>query len=328
MKIVAHTSTDLVIRDAAPTLRAFGMFLVAVGAFAIWIGATHDPEAPVSVVPIVIGALVGLAGTALLVLPPRSTYAFNKSDRVFVIAKEWLGRVRSHQTIRLRDIADASLEESVSDEGSTYRMSVTLADQRRIPWTSYYSSDYARLRRVLELVRGFLGLEPSPAVAATMVKLERDARRGRVAFYAMGGVCLLFLAIGTRSLVKEQRRLTVFQPVTATVLSTRVDEHGDSDGSSYEPVVVYRYVVGDRQFTASQVTPLRESRGSSWAFGIVRRYQVGASYTAFYDPSQPGDAFLIRKRSLLPWGFIGMSLIGLLFAVAGFRGSYDALRQR
>ena len=75
--------------------------------------------------------------------------------------------------------------------------------------------------------------------------------------------------VGVTMLAKEQRRLLVYEPVMATVLSTDVQEHSDSDGSTYEPVVVYRYRVQDREYTASRVTPLRLPGSSQPAMRIV-----------------------------------------------------------
>ena len=125
-------------------------------------------------------------------------------------------------------------------------------------------------------------------------------------------------------LVKEHRRLTGYEPVPATVLSTRVAEHSDSDGSTYEPVVVYRYRVNDREYTASRVTPLEESRSGRWARRITARYHVGTDYTAYYDPENPAEAFLMRSRSVIPWAFLVIPLLGLALIVAGIRGSYEA----
>jgi len=41
----------------------------------------------------------------------------------------------------------------------TYRIAVTLADQRRIPWTSYYTSGLASKQAVVDAARDFLRLE-------------------------------------------------------------------------------------------------------------------------------------------------------------------------
>jgi len=327
MKIVAQTPTELIIRDSAMTLRVVGLFLAALGAFAIFMGLTSDPEGRIGVVPVVIGSLLTLAGLSLAVLPARKTFAFSRGERIFIIAKERFGRVE-RQVIPLDQIADVSLEESASSDGNTYRVSVTLADQRRIPWTSYYSSGHASKQAVVNLVRGFLRLDAAPALGSGVMtaKDERDVRRGRIGLFIMGAFCCVFLVIGATMLAKEQRRLSVFQPVEATVLSTRVEEHSDSDGSTYEPVVVYRYRVNDREYTASRVTPLKESRSGRWANRVIARYQVGRNYTAFYDPDDPGEAFLVRSRSVIPWAFIAFSMVGIAFIAVGIRGTREMTR--
>lgn len=328
MKIVVRTPTELIIRDSAAMLRAFGVFLGALGAFAIWLGLTQDPDGRIGTVPIVLGGLVALGGVLLVVLPTRKTFAFSKAERVFILARERFGRVQ-RQTIPLRDIADVSLEESTSsDSSSAYRVVLTLVDQRRIPWTSYYTSGVVSKRAVVDTVREFLELEqtPRPGSGAPTASDEREARRGRLAVFVIGAFCCVFLGVGVTMVVKEQRRLLTFQPVTATVLSTRVEEHSDSDGSTYEPVVVYRYRVRDREYTASRVTPLRESRSGRWASRVTGRYEVGGTYTAYYDPANPEEAFLMRHRSVLPWAFVGMPLVALLFMMGHVSSNREMAR--
>jgi len=326
MKIVARTPTELILRDSAAGLRILGVFLAALGGFVVFVGVAQ-PDEHGGIVPVLIGSLTALGGVLFIALPARKTFAFSKAERLFIIASQRFGRVE-RQLIPLDQVADISLEESASSDGNTYRIAVTLTDQRRIPWTSYYSSGYASKQAVVDLVREFLRLEPSPAQGsgALTPKDERNVRRSRVGLWLMGAFCCVFLAIGTRMLAKEQRRLSVFQPVEATVLSTRVDEHSDSDGSTYEPVVVYRYRVGDRSYTASRVTPLRESRSGSWASRVAGRYEVGSTYTAYYDPENPADAYLLRSRSVLPWAFVAFSVVGLAFIAVGIRGTREMTR--
>jgi len=324
MKIVARTPTELIIRDSAMTLRVVGVFIAALGAFAIFVGLTSDPEGHIGVVPVVIGSFVTLAGLSLVLLPARKTFAFSRTERVFIIARERFGRVE-RRIIPLDQIADVSLEESASSDGNTYRVSVTLADHRRVPWTSYYTSGHASKQAIVELVREFLRLEPNPALGTGVMtaKDERDVRRSRIGLFVLGAFCCVFLGVGATMLAKEQRRLSVFQPVEATVLSTRVQEHSDSDGSTYEPVVVYRYRVRDREYTASRVTPLEESRSGGWARGVIGRYQVGSRYTAFFDPENPAEAFLMRSRSVLPWAFIAFAVVAVAFIAVAFRGTRE-----
>ena len=326
MKIVARTPTELILRDSGAALRIMGVFLAALGGWAVFIGLAQA-EGRGGIVPIVIGSVIVLGGVSLIVLPVRTTFAFSRTERLFIIAKQRFGRVE-RQLIPLEQVADVSLEESASSDGNTYRISVTLTDQRRIPWTSYYSSGHASKQVVVDIVREFLRLEPSPVPGsgALTPQGERNARRSRAFLWVMGAFCCVFLAIGTRMLAKEQRRLSVFRPVEATVLSARVAEHSDSDGSTYEPVVVYRYRVGDRSYTASGVTPLREASTGGWARRVIARYQIGGHYTAFYDPENPGEAYLLRSRSVIPWAFVAFSVVGLAFIAIGIRGTREMTR--
>ena len=326
MKIVAQTPTELILRDSGAALRVMGLFLGALGGWALFIGLAQ-PEGRGGIVPILIGALIALCGVLLIVLPARKTFAFSRSERVFIIANQRFGRVE-RQIVPLDQIVDVSLEESASSDGNMYRIAVTLTDQRRIPWTSYYSSGHASKQVVVDLVRDFLKLPPSPVQGsgALTPQSERNVGRSRALFWLMGAFCCGFLAIGARMLAKEQHRLSVFRPVQATVLSTRVDEHSDSDGSTYEPVVVYRYRVGDRSYTASRVTPLEESRSGSWASRVAGRYEVGSTYTAFYDPANPADAYLLRSRSVIPWAFVAFSVVGLAFIAVAIRGTREMTR--
>ena len=163
MKVFVRTPTELIIRDSAMTLRLFGAFLVAFGAFAIWLGVTQEADGGVAVFPTVLGSVLAAGGALLVVLPSRKTFAFSKTERAVVIATQRFGRV-DRQTFALRDVADVSLEESKSDEGgSTYRVTMTLVDQRRVPWTSYYTAGYAGKRAVVDVVRDFLGLRTASA---------------------------------------------------------------------------------------------------------------------------------------------------------------------
>ena len=124
-------------------------------------------------------------------------------------------------------------------------------------------------------------------------------------------------------LYKENRRLTMYRPVEATVLGTRVEEHSDSDGSTYEPVVEYRYYVNDRPYTATRVTPLEMSRSGRWAHRVIGKYHTGSTYTAYYDPADPSEAFLMRTRSVIPWAFIMIPTIGLVILGVALRGSRE-----
>jgi len=57
MKIVARTPTELILRDSAAGPRMMGVFLAALGGFAIFVGVARS-EGHVGLVPVVIGSLI------------------------------------------------------------------------------------------------------------------------------------------------------------------------------------------------------------------------------------------------------------------------------
>ena len=326
MKVDTHTPTQLIIRDSATGVRAFGAVLVAFAGYILFRFALSEGQSDRAFL-VRIAVVVALAGVALIVLPRRRTFAFSKSDRVFVIASERLigGRVE-RETYALSDIADVSLDEAKATDterarDSTYRVIVTLRDQRQIPWTSYWTAGAGPKQEAVSLVREFLGFEPAraPGVAAPTADAERTARRSRRTLVAGGIVACMFLGVGVYLLALEQQHLSAFQPVSATVLRTRVIKAHSGPPPTYEPVVVYQYRVRDRDYTAGLVMPVRESGNEKWATRVAGDFHVGSTYTAYYNPNNPGEAFLVRTRSATPWELVGMSLLGLVFIVFVYR---------
>ena len=122
-------------------------------------------------------------------------------------------------------------------------------------------------------------------------------------------VPLIFVAVGTYMAASQHQKITTWQPVQATVLSARVEQHTsrDSDGRSsttYKPVIEYRYEVDGRSYTCDKVTPLSETRSGGWARRIANRYKAGRACEAYYDPQAPAEAFLVREYSFFPYLFI------------------------
>ena len=53
---------------------------------------------------------------------------------------------------------------------------------------------------------------------------------------------------------------------------------------------------------------------------------MGSTYTAFYDPGNPADAYLLRSRSVIPWAFVAFSVVGLAFMAVAIRGTREMTR--
>ena len=67
-------------------------------------------------------------------------------------------------------------------------------------------------------------------------------------------------------------------------------------GVSWEPLVTYEYEFEGQAYTSSKVIWEGEARKRSWAEGVLARYPIGNSVTAYINPSNPGQAYLERHR--------------------------------
>jgi hypothetical protein len=320
MRVTRPSPTVLVVSDAALTLRVVGVWFAGVGGTVLWFIATGRVGRLEAVFPSAICALFVALGVALVLLPRASTYVFDKASRTLYVTRRRLVGRAATTLVALRDLADVDLERTTdSDGGVLYRIAFVMADGRRDPWTSYYSSGVATKLQVVEAVRAFLSLpayaaRPAAGTPAPAGKWPASARaEGRLVALMMA-VCLLFLGVGGFMLWTEQRKLITYRPIPVTVLATSVDQRSDDDGAlTYRPVVTYRYEVGGRAYRSSRVTPLTESRTSyAWARALADRFAAGGVYTGWYDPARPEDSFLVRRRSVIPLAFTGIPAIALL----------------
>jgi len=143
----------------------------------------------------------------------------------------------------------------------------------------------------------------------------RAERKARWAVRALALAGLLFFGIGAYAWRAERHRLATYRPVPAVVLGTdvlTVSHSGDDDAPTYRPVVRYRYAIPGRGIVvADRVTPLGESRSGGWARAVVAHYRPGMAVTAYVDPEHASRAFLERRRSPLPWAFMGFATVVL-----------------
>ena len=73
--------------------------------------------------------------------------------------------------------------------------------------------------------------------------------------------------------------------------------------------------MNDRQYTSSSVLPTKESRSGGWARKIVEQYEPTRTYTAWYNPADPAQAFLRRSRSIVAAIFTAVGVLILSIAV-------------
>ena len=321
MHVVHHSADTLILKERPNLLRAIGGVFLLGGIVPISAGVMGPGS--VSFGLLIGGAIMGTLGALVALLPATHTFAFSRAERRLVIVRQRLGRT-TREEFPLRDVVNAIVDTSSSgDDGSTHRVVVKLADGQDIPVTSYYSSGYESKRQDAERIQAFLsqaGTLAAPAavadLAAPTTRLTIQQKRSAAAFITLFG--LVFGGIGGGIMFREHQRLTTWLPVEATVLSKDVDVNSDSDGTTYRPVVAYRYYVNDRPYTSNRVHPINEGRSGGWAYRIVAQYELNASYTAYYNPADPNEAFLRRSRNIVAPIFAGIGallLVGSAFAV-------------
>ena len=92
----------------------------------------------------------------------------------------------------------------------------------------------------------------------------------------------------------NQSRAMNFESTTGTVLSSEVETHSDSDGTTYKPVIEYKYEVAGQSYQADRIRFSMMSSGGSYANEMVAKYAKGKQIEVFFNPQVPGESVLIR----------------------------------
>ncbi len=333
MKVTARTSTALVIRDTSAIARIMGAFVFLFGALFVGIASQGALSVWEHTVPAAIGVLLTVVGLLMMLLPSTQTFAFDKAQRLLVITKEAAFRRPVREAVELKDITGIDLERSGDGEGDVlFRVALVLANGARRPWTAYYQSGGTQMRAIVDLVRSFLQLEsavPSNTAVRLVAIMSASQRRSTAWLLAAGiGVCLVFLAIGTRLMWVQETQLARYVPVEMTIDDARIDVvSNDAEGPPiYRPVIAYHYEVDGQRYTGDRVTPLNNGGGIRWAERRLADYRVGSTYTGYHDPDTRGESFLARERAPLPYLFMMIPVFGLIvcgMGVAGLRRAAD-----
>lgn len=127
----------------------------------------------------------------------------------------------------------------------------------------------------------------------------------------------MFAAAGGYLIYDQQQAVREAEQVEATVVDTDVRESTSSGGTrnggtSYYPVVEYRYTYDGQQYTNDNVFPGSSSRSTSRsrAEEIADEYDQGDTATVYVDPENPSESFLIQETDyLFPALFGGVGLL-------------------
>jgi hypothetical protein len=69
------------------------------------------------------------------------------------------------------------------------------------------------------------------------------------------------------------------------------------------------------------VHPINEGRSGGWAYRIVAQYELNATYTAYYNPADPSEAFLRRSRNIVAPIFASIGTLLLVAAAFAVRAA-------
>ena len=134
----------------------------------------------------------------------------------------------------------------------------------------------------------------------------------------------VFAGVGGFLYLETGEAVDTYEPTNATVVSSHVEETtaDAEDTPTYRPAITYEYTVEGETYRSSNVLPgpgltSRSDRG--WAQGVVADHPEGATVTAYYDPENPSNAFLVKNQQrLFPLAFAGVGVVVVLFGVGTF----------
>lgn len=338
MRIVEQSSDRLVLHQSPWGLRltGVGMATLAAALLATLLSKGHRHDSGIWVAFVVCG-MFAVAGLAMLLGATDRRIVLDRTRKVAEVIRRG-GLTRAEATeIQFAEVRDVALETNPMigsrHAAPGYRVVFVLRDGSRVPWTTVLTTDIGTQTACAAAARAFGGWDmaaarsgaapteiarPTPApgvVAFRPTPRSVPAPAGATTPQRVGWVLAflsIFIAVGVGLLGLQVERLITWRAVPAVVTSTGIQSvHGSKGGTSYRPVVTYRYRVDGRAYAASTVTIILESRSWDWATGIVARYPRGSTTTAYVDPKDPTKAFLVRQVSVIPLVFL---IIPLVFA--------------
>lgn len=127
-------------------------------------------------------------------------------------------------------------------------------------------------------------------------------------------VGLVIATYGVRDLVKASRSAS-WPTVEGTIIRSRINTKSDSNGSTYEPDIEFRYTVGNQVYSSTCIRAgMRMSASQRFAAAFTSRFPEGTAVRIGYDPLDPASGILepgIHKQAFM--GVVG----GLGFAFVG-----------
>lgn len=336
MKVVLQTPSQLVVHEGVLKTVVLGTIFVAVGGGMMTLRLANQSGWSGNAGPwliYLVGGVFVAVGLASLLLSADRRFVFDRSTGTVRATVQRLAH-RTTDEYSLGDLKDVALERSLGGPRQSspfFRIVFLTKAGGRVPWTPYSTGDELALATCASAVRAFCGWSgASPGVAASpgASPLASAPVTGKVSGHpvatnwgCVGSVLAIFVAAGLGLFGSEVYRVATWQPVSARILKTDIKAVRGDKGTSYTPVVRYRYSVNGAQYQSTQVLPLTISASYAWASKLRDRFQAGQVVTAYVNPSRPASAFLVRQVSLLPLLFVAIPLlmVGVLAWIASMQ---------
>ncbi len=326
MQVVLQTPSELVVHDGRWYTVLFGAIFLSLGGGVMWLRWTHPTGWSGNGGPwvvYVVGTMFVLASGVIFWLSADRRYVIDRATRTVSIVVQRLVH-RQSTLLAFKDIDDVALEQSAgmsSTSGSrnspTFRVVFLMKDGSRVPWTPYSTSARASQETCAAAVRSFGGWggdpgQPHQPTTSTPTIISHPVATN---WGCLAAFLAVFVAVGIGIFGVQLYRIVTWKPVTANILSSDVGTVSGDKGNTYKPVVVYNYRYNGQSYQAAAVTPINISASQSWAQSIVNKYRSGDVTTAYVNPGQPSNAYLLRQVSLFPLFFVLIPVcFGLLFS--------------
>jgi hypothetical protein len=155
------------------------------------------------------------------------------------------------------------------------------------------------------------------AGATPWTPLERA--RARRFYWALIVICLIFAGAGWYLIQWQQRPLHDWVPVTATIRRLDVIPQNDGQGrTTQRSVILYSYSARDVVYTTDRVTPATDVRDPGAVAALAKSLHEGQTVTAYYDPVQPGSAYLVRAHHRLLYVLFAAPLVLAIILIANW----------
>jgi hypothetical protein len=140
--------------------------------------------------------------------------------------------------------------------------------------------------------------------------LSMHLQRGLI-FFIVGFAVIVY---GAKKIGEQHLKNVTYQQVNAVVISTHIAKHGGGGRSktTYKPVVNIEYRVKNKTYTCGDVFSNPRGGDTQWAQRISAKFKKGDEITAFYNPKNPADAYLIKHYVFTPYLITLGSLIVFL----------------